>query len=224
MGREEVSPAEVAPRTTATFATAPLDLAALQRRVIRLEYFTVGWNILEAAVALVAGGVASSTALIGFGLDSIIETLSGIALLWRFKQQRLEEHHAESRAIKLVAGTFFALAVYVSYEAVSDLWRHEAPRFSLPGVILATVSLVVMPVLGTAKRRLARALRSRALAADGMETLLCSYLSAILLVGLTLNGLWGWWWADPVAGLAIAAFMIGEGIETWRGKECGTGD
>jgi len=169
---------------------------ALRRRAIRLEYFTVGWNIVEAAVALAAGGLASSIALIGFGLDSIIETLSGLTLLWRFKQQRLEEPHAESRAVKLVAGTFFALAAYVGYEAATDLWFRHRPAFSPLGLVLAVLSLVIMPVLGVAKRRLARALNSRALAADGLETLLCSYLSATLLAGLALNGWLGWWWAD----------------------------
>jgi divalent metal cation (Fe/Co/Zn/Cd) transporter len=202
----------------ATTSSSALDTGALRRRAIRLEYFTVGWNIVEAAVALAAGGVASSTALIGFGLDSIIETVSGFTLLWRFQQRRLEERHAESRAIRLVGGTFFALAAYVGYEAASDLWLRRAPDFSLAGLILAALSLIVMPVLGVAKRRLAQVLNSRALAADGMETLLCSYLSATLLAGLALNGLLDWWWADPVAGLAIAGFMVREGIETWRGE------
>jgi len=119
---------------TSTAASGP---EALRRRAIRLEYFTVGWNIVEAAIALAAGGLASSIALIGFGLDSIIETLSGLTLLWRFKQQRLEEPHAESRAVKLVAGTFFALAAYVGYEAATDLWLRHRPAFSLLGLVLA---------------------------------------------------------------------------------------
>ncbi len=195
--------------------------AHLRRRAIRLEYYTVGWNVLEAVVALLAGGAASSIALIGFGLDSIIETLSAATLLWRFKQQTLDEHRAESRAVRLVGGTFFALAVYVGLEAARDLWLHHRPEFSLAGWILAALSLLVMPLLGIAKRRLARTLGSRALAADGMESLFCSYLSGTLLMGLTLNGLLGWWWADPVAGLAIAGFMVREGVETWRGDERG---
>ena len=193
----------------------------LRRRAIRLEYFTVGWNIVEAAVALVAGGWASSVALIGFGLDSIIETISGFTLLWRFQQHGLEEHRAESRAVKVVGFTFFALAGYVGYEAATDLWFRRAPEFSLPGLILAALSLAIMPVLAVAKRRVARALNSRALAADSMETLLCSYLSATLLAGLMLNGLFGWWWADPVAALGMAAFMVREGIEAWRGESRG---
>jgi divalent metal cation (Fe/Co/Zn/Cd) transporter len=170
-------------------------------------------------VALAAGGAASSIALIGFGLDSVIETASGVTLLWRFKQQGLEEHHAESRAVRIVGVTFFALAAYVGYEAIADLWLRRRPEFSLPGFILAAVSLIVMPVLGLAKRRLAIALHSRALAADGMETLLCAYLSATLLVGLALNGWLGWWWADPLAGLAIAAFMVREGYEAFSADD-----
>jgi len=193
---------------------------ALRGRAIRLEYFTVGWNIVEAVVALVAGGAASSIALIGFGLDSVIETVSGLTLLWRFKQRGREEERAESRAVRVVGVTFLALAAYVGYEAGLDLWLRRAPEFSLPGFILAAVSLIVMPVLGTAKRRLARVVGSRALAADGLETILCSYLSATLLAGLALNRWQGWWWADPVAGLAISGFMIHEGIEALRGESC----
>jgi divalent metal cation (Fe/Co/Zn/Cd) transporter len=190
---------------------------ALRRRAIRLEYLTITWNSVEAIVALTAGGCAASIALIGFGLDSIIEMVSGATLLWRFKQQSLAEHHAESRAVKVVGFTFFALAAYVSYEAITDLWFRRAPEFSLPGLILAALSLAIMPVLAIAKRRVARALNSRALAADSMETLLCSYMSATLLAGLALNGLFGWRWADPVAGLAIAGFMVHEGVEAWWG-------
>ena len=154
-----------------------------RQRAIRLEYCTVAWNIIEAVVALAAGGRASSIALIGFGLDSIIEMISGLTLLWRFKQRGLDERHAESRAVRVVGFTFFALAAYVGYEAVTDLWFRRPAEFSLPGLILAALSLAIMPVLAVAKRRLARVLHSRALAADSLETLLCSYLSATLLAG-----------------------------------------
>ena len=194
---------------------------ALHRRAVRLEYFTVGWNVVEAGVALAAGGAASSIALIGFGLDSIIEILSGLALLWRFKQRAVDELSAESRAVKLVGLTFVALAAYVTFEAVTDLWNHRAPEFSLPGFILAGVSLLVMPILGTAKLRVARALGSRALAADATETLFCACLSGTLLLGLGLNGWRGWWWADPLAGLLLSAFMVREGIEALRGGRMG---
>lgn len=202
----------------ATGNFASVGVEALRQRAIRLEYFTIAWNLVEAAVALIAGVLASSIALVGFGLDSIIETASGLALLWRFKQRGREEEAAESRVVKLVGITFFALAAYVGYEAVSDLRLRHAPEFSLPGFILALLSLIVMPVLGVAKRQTARMLKSRALAADGMETLLCAYLSAALLLGLGLNGLLGWWWADPVAGLVIAAFMVREGYEAFAGE------
>ncbi len=195
------------------------ELQTLRRRAIRLEYFTVAWTTLEAVVALVTGGIASSIALVGFGLDSIMETVSGLALLWRFKQRRLEEQKAESHALRLVGATFFALAAYIGYEAISDLQFHRAPEFSLVGTILAVVSLAVMPALGVAKRRAAASLNSRALAADSLETLVCAYLSAILLMGLALNGLLRWWWADPVAGLAISAFMAFEGVEIIRGVQ-----
>jgi divalent metal cation (Fe/Co/Zn/Cd) transporter len=187
--------------------------ARLRARAVHLEYLTVGWNVVEAAVALLAGWMASSIALEGFGLDSVIETASGLMLLWRFKQQHVEELQAESRAVKFVGVTFLALAAYVGYEAAADLWFRRAPHFSVAGTILACASLIVMPILGVAKRRVARALASRALAADSLETLLCAYLSATLLTGLILNGSLGWWWADPVAALAMTAFMIREGIE-----------
>lgn len=190
-------------------------LAAL-RRAIRLEYFTVGWMTVEAVVALASGAIASSIALVGFGLDSVMETVSGLALLWRLKQRRLEEHDAESRAVKVVGATFFALAGFVGYDAIRDLLLRRAPGFSLAGMILAVVSLGVMPVLGVAKRRVARALNSKALAADSLETFACAYLSAALLMGLALNGWLGSWWADPVAALAMCAFMIREGVEILR--------
>ena len=191
---------------------------ALRRRAVRLEYFTVGWNVLEAVVALAAGVASSSIALVGFGLDSIIETSSGVALLWRFKQQTVSERHAESRAVKVVGTTFLALAAYIGVEAGRNLWFRRMPEFSLPGFILAIFSLVVMPILGVAKRHLAHRLHSRALAADGLETLLCAYLSATLVLGLALNGALGWWWADPLAALAIAGFMVREGVEILRGE------
>jgi divalent metal cation (Fe/Co/Zn/Cd) transporter len=219
LGREESRRTKslIESRSMATTEASAPGFDALRRRAIRLEYFTIGWNVIEAVVALAAGAAASSIALVGFGLDSIIETSSGVALLWRFKQRTIAEHHAESRAVKVVGVTFLALAAYVSVEAGRDLWLRRAPEFSLPGLILAILSLIAMPVLGVAKQRLARRLRSRALAADGLETLLCAYLSATLLVGLALNGALGWWWGDPVAALVIAALMVREGVEILRG-------
>ncbi len=172
---------------------------------------------MEAFVALIAGALASSIALVGFGLDSIIEVVSGLTLLWRFKRRQLEDRTAESRAVKVVGLTFFALSAYVGYQAVRTLWVHRPPQFSLPGMILAAVAFVVMLVLGFAKRELARLLNSRALAADAIETLMCACLSATLLVGLSLNGWLAWWWADPVAALAMSGFMVREGVEAFGG-------
>lgn len=191
---------------------------AYRRQAVRLEYFTIAWNVAEAVVAIVAGTLAASIALVGFGLDSVIETVAGVALLWRLKQRRELEAAAEWRALRIVGVTFFALAAYVSYESLTDLWFRHQPKESLVGMVLAAVSLIVMPLLGRAKRRLARRLNSRALAADGMETYLCSYLSFTLLLGLGLNAWLGWWWADPVAALAMVGFMIHEGIEAFRGE------
>ena len=188
-----------------------------RRQAIRLEYFTIGWNSLEAVVALFAGWLAGSIALVGFGLDSIIETASGAALLWRLRQRGDFEAAAESRALRFVGLTFFALAAYVTYESVRDLRGGQHAEESLLGIALAAVSLIVMPLLGRAKRRLARQLNSRALAADGMETYLCSYLSFALLLGLGANAWLGWWWADPVAALLMVAFMLREGVEAFRG-------
>jgi divalent metal cation (Fe/Co/Zn/Cd) transporter len=192
---------------------------ALVQRAIRLEYLTVGWNTVEAIVAIAAGAAAGSIALEGFGLDSIVETASGLALLWRFRQKGLAQEEAETRAARLVGITFFVLAAYVGYIAVSDLWLHRPPLESLAGLILAAVSLVVMPILGFAKRRLAKNLQSKALAADSQETLLCAYLSASLLAGLGLNAWLGWWWTDPAAGLLMVVWMVREGVEANSTKE-----
>ena len=192
---------------------------ALRQRAIRLEYFTITWNVLEAVVAVVAGWLAGSIALIGFGLDSIIETTAGVALLWRLRQKGEGEEQAESRALRIVGLTFFALAGYVAYESVGDLWLGKRPEKSLVGIVLAGVSLVVMPLLGRAKQRVARQMGSRALAADAAETFLCSLLSFTLLLGLGLNAAFGWWWADPVAALAMVIFMVREGVEAFRPEE-----
>ncbi len=171
--------------------------------------------VIEAAVALVAGAMASSIALVGFGLDSLAELVAALTLLWRLQKRSFEDFQAEARAAKVVGLTFFALAAYIGYEGLSDLWSRHAPEFSLPGTVLAVVALVVMPLLGVAKRRVAALLDSRALAAESMETLFCAYLSAILLLGLGLNGWLGWWWADPAAALVMAVLMVREGAEAF---------
>ncbi len=183
----------------------------------RLEYFTVGWNLIEAAVGIGAGAVAGSIALIGFGIDSLIETSSGAVLLWRL-QEGEEGEKRERMALKLVGISLLALAAYVAIDAAKGLLQKESPEKSLVGIILATVSLVVMPLLAWAKRRVAARLNSQALVADSHQTDICAYLSAILLVGLGLNALFDWWWADPLAALAMLPIIVKEGLEALRGE------
>jgi divalent metal cation (Fe/Co/Zn/Cd) transporter len=191
-------------------------------RGLRLEYASVAYNLLEAMVGLAAGLAASSVALVGFALDSVVESLSAGILVWRISVERSgarTAEEAERRAVRLVAIAFFALAVYVGLKAIVDLTTGARPEKSVVGIILAVVSLVVMPALAFAKRRAARALDSRALMSDSKQTSLCTYLSAFLLVGLLANAWFGWWWADPVAGLAIAALAVREGGELWRTED-----
>lgn len=204
----------------------------LLSRAISLEVLTVGWNVVEAGVAVTAGVLAGSIALLGFGLDSVIESLSGAVLLWRLGWERralrggasvdpevLEAR--EKRAIKLVGWTFFILAAYVSIESGRKLWLGERPETSVPGLILLGLSAVVMPGLAWAKFRAAKALGSKALRGDAKETLLCSFLSVIALAGLAGNAAFGWWWADPVAALVMVPLVVHEGREAWRGEDCG---
>ena len=195
------------------------DVRALLGAGRRLEYFTVGWNVLEAAVSIWAGVVAGSTALVGFGVDAAIETSSGAALLWRLQDR--DDHHArEQLALRLVGTSFLLLAAWVGYEAAEALLRGEAPFVSYPGIAIATLSLVVMPWLARRKRAVASAIGSKALESDSRQTSLCAYLSAILLGGLLLNALLGWWWADPVAALVMVPIIGGEGVEALRGERC----
>ena len=186
----------------------------------RLEYFTLAWNLGEAAVAVAAGLFAGSIALIGFGVDSLVESLSGGILLWRLQSHTGHESR-EHPARKLVAISFLVLALYVAIEAGITLLHHEAPERSVVGIILAVVSIVVMPLLARAKRRVATRLNSRALQADSRQTDICAYLSVILLIGLVLNAVLGWWWADPVAALAMVPMIAKEGVETFEGDKCG---
>jgi divalent metal cation (Fe/Co/Zn/Cd) transporter len=190
----------------------------LVRRVRLLVAATITYNVVEAAVALTAGTEASSGALIGFGLDSIVEVASAVAVAWQFSGRDPEAR--ERRALRLIALSFFALAAYVTAESVRTFFTAAAPESSVTGVVLAAVSLVVMPVLSAAQRRTGRELGSASAVADSRQTLLCTYLSAVLLVGLLLNALWGWWWADPLVALAIAFVAVKEGRTAWRGEHC----
>lgn len=190
----------------------------LSRRIRWLVATTITYNVLEAAVAIVAGTVADSTALIGFGLDSVIEVSSAAAVAWQFAG-----HDPEAReriALRLIAFSFFGLAVYVTVESIRSLVGQVEARPSTPGIILAAVSLAVMPVLSYAQRRAGRELGSLSAVADSKQTLLCTYLSAVLLVGLLLNSAFDWAWADPIAGLVIAGIAVKEGINAWRGDAC----
>ena len=188
------------------------------RRGRHLEYLTLAWNSLEALIAIVAGVLAGSVALVGFGIDSVIECSSGAVLLWRLRSD--ENERAEQIALRLVGVSFLALTAYILYEAATSLLHREAPERSLVGIALAVASLIVMPLLARAKRRVARALNSSAMQADSRQTDICAYLSAILLAGLLLNALLGWWWADPVAALAMSPLIAWEGVEALRGKTC----
>lgn len=191
-------------------------------RALRLEWLTVGWNVVEALVSIAAGWAADSIALIGFGLDSVIESASGMALVWRLRRDDAAVREmAEQRALRLVGASFLALAVYVTGDSLLSLWEGEAPEASLPGIVIAALSLVVMPLLARAKRRVAADISSRALHADSRQTDVCAYLSAILLGGLGLNAAFGWWWADPVAGLGMVPIIAREGVAAWRGRPCG---
>lgn len=195
---------------------------ALTRRGKRLEYLTIVWNSMEAMVSIVAGVFAGSIALIGFGLDSVIETSSGAILLWRLGHEHdpVRRERAERTALRLVGWSFIALAAYVSYDAIQALVSHEPPDTSIAGIIIAALSLIVMPLLARAKRRVAKGLRSDAMHADSRQTDICAYLSAILLSGLALNALLGWWWADPVAALGMVPLIAWEGSKALRGERC----
>jgi divalent metal cation (Fe/Co/Zn/Cd) transporter len=191
------------------------------RRGRWLEYLTIGWNSLEAIIAIGAGLVAGSIALVGFGLDSIIEVSSGAALLWRLHMDAPEKRERSERiALKLVGISFLLLAAYVTFDAAQSLITRVTPEASYIGIGLAALSLVVMPLLARAKRKVAASINSRALQADSRQTDICAYLSAILLGGLLLNALFGWWWADPVAALVMTPIIVKEGIEALRGETC----
>ena len=192
--------------------------ADLLRHGLRLEALTIAWNVVEAAVAITAGTLAGSIALVGFGLDSVIETVAAIALYWRLRAELTESdgpavERMERRVVQVVGVTFLVLAAYILYEAGSTLWFRDAPEPSAVGIGLATLSLIIMPILALAKLRAGRRLESRALIADSKETFVCSYLSFALLLGLGSNALYGAWWTDPVAALLMVPWVVKEGLE-----------
>lgn len=201
---------------------ADQDRRAVARHGRRLQYLTIAWNSAECLISIGAGLVAGSIALIGFGFDSAIEVASSLAALWRLARDEDEaaRERAERRALRLIGVCFAALAVYVAVEAIRALINREAPAPSPLGIVIAALSLIVMPVLVHLKRRVATQLDSGALEAETRQTAVCAFLSAILLAGLGLNAWLGWWWADPLAGLAMVPLIAKEGIEALRGETC----
>ncbi|GAA0451750.1 putative conserved integral membrane protein [Actinoplanes capillaceus] len=205
--------------------TSPLSLTVspqrrtqLNRRSLNLAYATAGYNLVEGIVAITAGAAASSTALLGFGLDSFVEVSSALVVIWQFRSRTPESR--ERLALRLIAVSFFALAAWVTVDATRSLLSAEQADTSVVGIATAATSVVVMPLLVWTKRRTGRELGSATVVADSTQTMLCTYLSAIVLVGLLLNATLGWWWADPVAALVIAAVAVREGVEAWRGQQC----
>jgi divalent metal cation (Fe/Co/Zn/Cd) transporter len=206
------APAAVAPSGTTH--------AALARRVRLLSWLSLAWMTVEGAVAIIAGVVAGSVALVGFGVDSAIEGLASVIVIWRFTGTRTFSHEAERRAQKLVAISFFLLAPYIAQDAVRALVAGDHPDTSWVGIGLSIGSVIFMPLLGRAKRRLGSSLASAATAGEGTQNLLCAYLAAGVLVGLLANTVLGLWWLDPAVALGIAAVAVTEGRETWRGEGC----
>lgn len=195
------------------------DRVSLHRRALRLEYFTIAWNVVEAVVAIGAGVLAGSVALVGFGVDSGAEVLSAVGLTWRLHKAGphasvAEESAAERRALYIVAATFFLLAAYITFEAIGALIQREGPDSSTVGLVLSVLSLAIMPALAYAKQRTGRQMGSEALQADAAETWVCSYLSLVLLAGVGLYQAFGWWWADPVGALAMLPVILWQGWET----------
>jgi divalent metal cation (Fe/Co/Zn/Cd) transporter len=199
-----------------------LDRQAAARRGKQLEYFTVAWNSLEGLVAVVAGALAGSISLVGFGIDSFIEVTSGGVLLWRMSvdADARKRERTEKLSLRIVGVCFLALAAYLGYVSISDLVSKRPPEHSIPGIVLACVSLIVMPLLSRAKKKVGTELGSAAMHADAKQTDFCAYLSAILLLGLLLNAALGWWWADPAAALIMVPIIAKEGIDGTKAKAC----
>jgi divalent metal cation (Fe/Co/Zn/Cd) transporter len=202
---------------------APSPRESLVRRARFLARLGLAWHAIEAAVAIAAGMAASSIALIGFGADSVVESIAGVVLLWRLGDGRAQSEEAEHRAQRLIGLTFWLIAAYVGVEAIRSLLGGDEPSVSYVGIGLAAVTLATMPPLAAAKSRVAHRLGSAATRSEGRQNLLCAYLSAALLVGLGANAAFGWWWADPVTALLIAGVAVNEGREAWRGEGCADG-
>ncbi|MFB0630169.1 cation transporter [Streptomyces sp. AB3(2024)] len=208
--------------TAISLGPSPARRDALAKRIRLLVAATITYNVIEAIVAITAGTIASSTALVGFGLDSIVEVSSAAAVAWQFSARDHTVREArEKRALRIIAVSFFALAAYVTIDAVRALTGTGEAERSIPGIVLAALSLAIMPFLSAAQRKAGRELGSASAVADSKQTLLCTYLSAVLLVGLLLNATLGWSWADPIAALVIAAVAVKEGRDAWQGKGCG---
>lgn len=194
----------------------------LKKKALLLSYFTVGYNIIEGIVAVIVGMLSGSVALVGFGSDSFIESLSGSVMIWRFSKKvknKEEEEKIEQKAQKLVAYTFFILGAYVLYEAIKDLLLQEAPEPSLIGIIIAILSLIIMPVLMYLKYQTGKQLKSKSLVSDSKQTLICVLMSGALLLGLTMNYFFGIWWLDPIVGLLFVFMLFHEGYEAYTGEE-----
>lgn len=200
----------------ATTTDQIVDVDRLKRWALRLAYATIAWNVLEAIAAIAAGTAANSVGLVSFGLDSTIEVASALVVVWQFRGG--EDEQRERVALRAIAISFFALAAYAAIQAIVDLVTRSEPESSIPGIVIASMSLVVMPVLSWAKGRVGRQLGSKTVVADSAQTLLCTYLSAALLVGLVLNAAFGWWWADPLVALLVTVLAVTEGREAWRGE------
>ena len=215
----------VEPLSAAALPTAstPAERSRLERQARLLAWGGIAWHVVEFAIAIAAGMAAGSIALIGFGADSLIEALAGFVVLWLFTGNRIGSHAAERRAQQLIATSFFVLAAYVCVEAARTLIGGDHPQASWVGIGLAAFTAVTMPLLARAKRRVGSNLSSSAAVKEASQTQLCAYLSIALLVGLGANAILGWWWADPVAALAIAAVALKEGRESWRGEGCAEG-
>ncbi len=207
-------------------STATAERPALLRRALKLEYLTVGWNIVEGIIAIAAAMASGSVALLGFGIDSFVESASGSVMIWRLLAERNSDEddearieQVERRAQKLVAGSLILLAAYIAWDSITSLLANERPEPSLVGIVLAIASLSVMWWLARQKRRVGVALGSRAMTADAFQTDACFWLSLFLVVGIGANALFGWWWADPLAALGMTLFIAREALEAWRGDD-----